>query len=91
MRSALTLVFVALLAGCTTVYDLSGSEWTKPGALIQQTTQDEIECVRAAREAGWTPDLVVGGVVDVGRVIVEESQRRGAYQACMLARGYQPS
>jgi len=27
----------------------------------------------------------------VGRYLVEERQRKGAYQGCMQARGYQPS
>jgi len=47
--------------------------------------------VRDAREAGWTPDLVVGGLVDVARYVVEERQRTGAYRRCMLSKGYQPS
>jgi hypothetical protein len=91
MRPGLLAVLLALLTGCTTIYDLSGSDWTKPDTIIQQTTQDEMECVREAREAGWTPDLIVGGVVDAVRIGIEESQRRSAYQRCMLARGYQPS
>ena len=92
MRLALALlVALGTLAGCTTKYDLSGADWTKPGTGIQVVTLDEMECVRAVREAGWTPDLVVGGLADVGRLIVEERQRSGAYRSCMLAKGYRPS
>jgi hypothetical protein len=50
-----------------------------------------MECVRSAREAGHTPDLIVGGVVDIGRYFVEEGQRAGTYRGCMQAKGYQPS
>lgn len=92
MRLALAvLVALGTLAGCTTKYDLSGAAWTKPGMGIQAVTLDEMECVRAAQEAGWTPDLVVGGLADVGRLLVEERQRSGTYKSCMLAKGYQPS
>jgi len=91
MRPAMTLLALLLLAGCTTKYDLTGADWTKPGALLLQTTQDEMDCVRDAREAGWTPDLIVGGLVDVARVLIEEGQRSGAYKRCMIAKGYQPS
>ena len=91
MRLLLALVALGTLAGCTVKYDLSGADWTKPGQTIQNVTLDEMECVRVAREAGRTPELWVGGLADVGRQAVEESQRGGAYRSCMLARGYQPS
>jgi hypothetical protein len=91
MRTAMALLALTLLAGCYTKYDLSGDAWTKAGATIQQVTQDEMDCVREAREAGATPDLYIGGLVDVGRYVVEEGQRRGAYQRCMTTKGYQPS
>ena len=92
MRLALALlVAVGTLAGCTTRYDLSGADWTKSGAGILTVTLDEMECVREAREAGRTPDLIVGGVADVARLVVEEGQRGGAYRSCMLTKGYQPS
>jgi hypothetical protein len=92
MRLALALlVAVGTLAGCTTRYDLSGADWTKSGAGILIVTLDEMECVREAREAGRTPDLIVGGVADVARLVVEEGQRGGAYRSCMLTKGYQPS
>jgi hypothetical protein len=91
MRPAILLLVLGALAGCSVKYDLTGADWTKPGALIQQVTYDEMECVREAREAGFTPDLIVGGLVDVARYAVEERQRSGAYHGCMQAKGYQPS
>jgi hypothetical protein len=91
MRLLVLLVALGTLAGCSVKYDLSGADWTKPGANIQTVTLDEMECVRAAREAGQTPELWVGGLVDVGRYVVEERQRAGAYRDCMQTRGYQPA
>jgi hypothetical protein len=91
MRRATALLLLALLTGCTTRYDLSGTDWTKPGTMFQEVTEDEMECVRGAREAGSTPDLIVGGLVDVARVAIEEGQRSGSYERCMSAKGYQPS
>jgi outer membrane lipoprotein SlyB len=91
MRLAIALLVLGTLAGCSTKYDLTGADWTKSGTMIQDVTYDEMECVRAAREAGSTPDLIVGGLADFGRYVVEERQRSGAYRECMLARGYQPS
>ena len=96
MRPILALLAILLLGGCYTKYDLTGADWskpnTKPNAMIQQTTQDEMECVRGAREAAWTPDLVLGGLFfDVPRLVIEEAVRNGAYKRCMTAKGYQPN
>ena len=91
MRLAIALLVLGTLAGCSTKYDLSGADWKKSGTMYQDITYDEMECERDAREAGWTPDLVVGGLVDVARYVVEERQRTGAYRRCMLSKGYQPS
>ena len=91
MRIVIALLMLATLSGCSTKYDLTGADWTKPGTLIQQVTYDEMECVRAAREGGHTPDLFVGGLVDVGRYFVEERQRSGTYHRCMETKGYRPS
>ena len=91
MRLAIVLLVLGTLAGCSTKYDLSGSDWKKSGTMFQDVAYDEMECVRDAREAGWTPDLVVGGLADVARYVVEERQRTGAYHRCMLSKGYQPS
>jgi hypothetical protein len=91
MRLPVALLLAVTLAGCTVKYDLTGADWKKPGTMIQQTTQDEIDCVRVAREAGHTPNLVVGGLVDIARWTIEDLQRQHAYRRCMVARGYQPS
>lgn len=92
MRLALALlVAFGSLAGCTTKYDLSGAAWKKPDTGIQAVTLGEVECVRASREAGRTPDLVVGGLADIGRLFFEERQRSDAFKSCMVARGFQPS
>jgi outer membrane lipoprotein SlyB len=91
MRLAIALLVLGTLAGCSTKYDLSGSDWKKSGTMFQDVAYDEMECVRDAREAGGTPDLVVGGLADVARYVVEERQRTGAYHRCMLSKGYQPS
>ena len=42
-------------------------------------------------EAGYTPDLILGGLVDIVRFEIEEAQRRGSYARCMTAKGYRPS
>jgi hypothetical protein len=92
MRSAMALLGILLLSGCATKYDLSGADWTKPGTMFYQTTLDEMECVRGAREAGWTPNLILGGLVDLTRWTIEEQvQRRGSYRRCMTAKGYRAS
>ena len=78
MRLALAVLALGTLVGCSTKYELSGADWSRPG-------------VRAARDAGHTPDLIVGGLADVGRYFAEERQRGGVYRSCMQARGYQPS
>jgi hypothetical protein len=91
MRLAIVLLVLGTLAGCSTKYDLSGSDWKKSGTMIQDATYDEMECVRSAREEGWTPDLIVGGLADVARFFVEDAQRSSAYHRCMVAKGYQPS
>ena len=88
MRLAIALLGLLTLAGCTAKYDLAGTAWTKPNTLVQQATLDEIDCAREAREASQTPDLIVGGVVDVGRYFYEERQRFGTYEQCMISRGY---
>ena len=90
MRLALALTALAVLAGCAVHPDLGGTQWTQPGVLLQEVTLDEVDCARRAHDAAETPDLVVGGVVDVVRLVMEEGQRRTAFSRCMLDRGYQP-
>jgi hypothetical protein len=92
MRPALALLVVLLpLSGCTFKADIAGTAWNRPGMTIQDVTLHEMECARLAREAGFTPDLIVGGLADVGRLVVEERQRQAAYQQCMQEQGYQPA
>jgi outer membrane lipoprotein SlyB len=91
MRLAIALLVLATLTGCSTKYDLTGADWTKAGTLVQDVTYDEMECVRGAREAGSTPDVIVGGVADAVRYSIEERQRTASYRGCMQSKGYQPS
>jgi hypothetical protein len=79
----------ALLAGC--VLDLRGTEWKKPGAMFQEVSAVEVECARKAFEIGPGPDLIVGGLLDVGRIAVHESRQANAFSHCMTAAGYQRS
>jgi len=88
MRRSIALLALLALAGCSAKYDLAGTLWGKPNTMVQQVTLDEIDCAREAREASHTPDLIVGGLVDVGRYFYEERQRFGTYERCMTARGY---
>jgi hypothetical protein len=88
MRLGIALLGLLILTGCSAKYDLAGTAWAKPNTLVQQVTLDEIDCAREAREASYTPDLIVGGVLDVGRYFYEERQRFGTYESCMAARGY---
>jgi len=83
------LVLVAaavLLAGCA--MDLSGSAWKKSGAMFQQVTADEMECARQTYEIGYAPDLVVGGLLDVLRLAVNEARLQSAFRSCMTRTGY---
>ena len=79
----------ALLTGC--VLDLRGTEWKKPGAMFQEVSAVEVECARKAFEIGPGPDLIVGGLLDVGRIAVHESRQANAFSNCMTAAGYQRS
>jgi len=80
-----------VLAGCAPHFDIGGGEWAKPGAGIQQTTVDAMDCARMASRAYWTPELFVGGVADAVRVKIEDTQMTSAYSQCMESRGYQPA
>ena len=84
------LVMVVLLAGCTRVIDISGAEWRRDGASIQQVTLDEVDCARETVYAGDIRDTIVGGIVDAFVVPLEDRRRGKAYDNCMLARGYEP-
>jgi hypothetical protein len=90
MRLAL-LGGLLLLAGCAPHFDIGGGEWAKPGSAIQQTTLDEMDCARTASRAYATPDLVLGGLLDVVRVKLEDAQMTSAFSGCMRGKGYQPA
>lgn len=89
MRIASALALLIVLTGCTPAFDVSGRTWTKPGVAINQVTLDETECARKAFEAGDTPDLLLGGLLDVGRLLVENSIQAGTYRGCMTNLGYE--
>jgi hypothetical protein len=92
MRLAPALItLAAVLAGCSVHPDVSGTHWVRPDAMLQDITLDEVDCARRADQAGATPDLVVGGLVDVVRLVNEDGQRRTAFRQCMADRGYQPA
>ena len=90
MRLAL-LGGLLLLAGCAPHFDIGGDEWTKVNSSLQQTTLDEMECARTASRAYWTPDLILGGLLDVVRVKIEDAQMTSAFSGCMRGKGYQPA
>ena len=86
MRVAIVLMTL-LLAGCT--LDLAGTEWRKPGAMVPEVTVVEVECARKAFQIGPGPDLILGGLLDVGRLAVQESRQAAAFDSCMTSAGYQ--
>jgi uncharacterized protein YceK len=91
MRVTTLLVAVGLLlAGCTRVLDVSGKEWQRANASIQQVTYDEMDCARASEHAGDLPDTIVGGVADMVVLPLEDRRRGAAYDRCMRTRGYEP-
>ena len=90
MRLAL-VAGLLMLAGCAPHFDIGGGEWAKAGAPVQQTTLDEMDCARTATHAYWTPDLILGGLLDVVRVKIEDAQMTSAFDSCMRGKGYQPA
>jgi hypothetical protein len=88
MRLALVLTAAAMLTGCAVHPDLGGTQWSRPGAMLQDVTLDEVDCARRAHDAADTPDLILGGVLDVVRLSIEDGQRRTAFDRCMVDRGY---
>jgi hypothetical protein len=86
--SALALLLI-VLTGCTPAFDVSGREWARAGVSINQVTLDETECARKAFAAGDTPDLLLGGLLDVGRLLVENSTQARTYSGCMTDLGYE--
>lgn len=89
MRILVALALLLVLSGCTPAFDVSGQTWTKTNAGINQVTLDETECARKAFAAGDTPDLLLGGLLDVGRVFVENGIQANTYRSCMTDLGYE--
>ena len=87
MRALALLAVAMLLTGC--VLDLRGTEWKKPGAMFQEVSLVETECARSAFEIGTGPDLILGGLLDMGRIAVQESRQSGAFSDCMKQAGYE--
>lgn len=87
MRALALLAVAMLLTGC--VLDLRGTEWKKPGAMFQEVSLVETECARSAFEIGTGPDLILGGLLDVGRIAVQESRQSSAFSDCMKHAGYE--
>jgi hypothetical protein len=87
MKAPVVLAALVALTGCTTIHD--PSDWTRPAATVQQITYDDMECERQSRDIPGTPDLIVGGVVDVPRIAIENGQREHIYTRCMNDRGYE--
>jgi hypothetical protein len=92
MRSpfAALVALAALAAGCAPAFDVTGRDWAKPGASVSQVTLDQTQCARQGHQTGGTPDLLVGGLLDVGRLAVEYGAQVADYAGCMKDRGYQP-
>ena len=89
MRALALLAVAMLLSGC--VLDLRGTEWKKPGEMYPQVSLVETECARNAFLIGPGPDLIFGGLFDVGRLAVQESRQAGAFSDCMKQAGYERS
>jgi hypothetical protein len=86
---ALLALLLIVLTGCTPAFDVSGREWAKAGTAFPQVTLDETWCARKAFEAGSTPDLLLGGLLDWGRLMVENSTQARTYSDCMTDLGYE--
>lgn len=87
-RVAVMVGAVLMAAGCTVIHGVNGTEWTKTGSSMTEQTLDEIDCLRAASDAGETYDMVMGGLFDLGRYVVGERLRTQDYRRCMASRGY---
>jgi hypothetical protein len=92
MKLVMLFAVSVLLAGCMVNLDVAGTDWGKPGAPINQVTLDELECARASSDnTVRPPDLLVGGLVDVARIAIQEGAARSSYNGCMRAKGYAPT
>jgi hypothetical protein len=91
MRAVVVLAAAALLAGCTTRFDIGGGEWAKPGTQVPQVTQDEMECARTAVDARPVPDTIVGGLADIVAAKLQDIKMDRDFNRCMAAKGYHPA
>jgi hypothetical protein len=89
MRWLAATLALMLVGGCTAAFDVAGRDWTRADTSRPQITLDQTECARTAYEAGDTPDLLLGGVLDVVRLAIENGAQAQAYRDCMTSRGYQ--
>jgi hypothetical protein len=87
MKAVLTLAALVALSGCTTIHD--PGHWSKPAASVLEITFDDMECERQSRDIPGTHDLIVGGVIDIPRIAIENGQREHIYTRCMNDRGYE--
>jgi hypothetical protein len=86
MRTVLALAVMLGLAGCT--LDLEGTKWQRPQMMAQQITAAEYECAHKAFAVGPGPDLILGGLLDVKRLAVQEWRQSKTFDDCMTALGY---
>ncbi len=91
MRAVVVLAAAALLAGCTTRFDIGGGEWAKPDTQLPQITQDEMECARVAVDARPFPDTIVGGLADIAAAEFQDIKMAHDFNRCMAAKGYHPA
>jgi len=91
VRAIVILAAAALLAGCTTRFDVGGREWTKASTQVPQITQDEMECARIAVDARPFPDTIVGGLADIVAAKLQDVKMSRDFDRCMSAKGYQPA
>jgi hypothetical protein len=86
MKPLLVLFAAMLAAGCA--LDLEAAKWQKPQTMSQQVTAVEQDCARQAFQIGPGWDLVLGGMVDVVRLGVQEARQASAFGRCMTAQGF---
>lgn len=86
-RMVLGVAVVTALAGCTSRFGVSGTEWAKPGAAFPRVTLDEMDCARRA-EAMNAPDTIIGGLADAASLAIFEARRSAVYRGCMTDKGY---
>ena len=91
MKALAIVAAAALLAGCTTRFDIVGREWTKPGVQLPQVTLDEMDCARFAVDARPFPDTIVGGLADIVAAKYQDVKMSRDVDRCMTDRGYQPA